>query len=71
MSMRLRRRDAYVVFNAIATLSEGIIFEIQDLEARMELLYKRGYLKRTLVVTEGHGVDSESGELFNEADEGV
>ena len=44
----------HIVLNAIASPSQRIVLEIQDLETSMEVLHELADLQRSLVVSEGN-----------------
>lgn len=53
----------YTIFDAIASLPNNIILEIKKLESGMDLGDKCTDLERTRVVTQGYGIDGQTGLL--------
>jgi hypothetical protein len=56
-----RRGQTHAVLDTVAALPQDIILQVEQLESRKEILDKVANLKRTLVVTEGNRVDSQTG----------
>lgn len=51
---------AHIVLDTVASSSQGIILEVQDLEAGVEILDELTDLHRSLVISESHRVDREA-----------
>jgi hypothetical protein len=56
-----RRGQTHTVLDTVAALPQDIILQVEQLESRKEILDKVADLKRTLVVTKGNRVDSQTG----------
>lgn len=52
-----RKRIFYAVFNPIAPLAQAVVFQVQELEAGLQVGDELADLERARVVAERHGVD--------------
>ena len=60
-----------LILNTIASPSQRVILQVQNLETSMQVINELADLERSCEVAESDGVGGEAAELFDKGDEGL